>query len=304
MNSGPVVVTGAGGFIGGAVARALVADGVPVVGVDRIPVDAPGVYAVVGDLRDASTREGAVPSGAAAVLHLAAATSVLGTVSDPFGTFEHNVEVTAALLDLVRRRGVPTFVHASTNAVVGGVDGATIDERTPVAPLTPYGSTKASAEVLVGGYARCYGLAASNLRFTNVYGPGMGRKESVVARLMRAACQDTGLEVYGDGLQRRDFVHVTDVVAAVVLAWRRAWAETVVVGAGRSVSVLDLVDLVRRITGRDIPVTHAPARPGEMRAVEVNAGRAKHLGFAPSVHLEAGLTDLWPEVRRSWAQAS
>ena len=299
----PVLVTGGAGFIGTAVVQALRHAGRSVTVVDRDPPRDPGVPSIVGDLRDPDVRCQAVSEGTGAIVHLAAATSVVGSMRVPDQVFDDNVTVTAGLLELARRRGVPQFVLASTNAVVGDAADGVITERTPLGPLTPYGGTKAAAEMLLSAYVGSYGIAGCTLRFTNVYGIGMRTKDSVVARLMRAALAGSTLEVYGDGEQRRDFVHVTDVAAAVRLALHDTWTGTVVIGSGISVSVLDLIDAARRATAVELPVEHVPARDGEMRAVMVDIARARRLGYEPQVSLEAGLASLWHEARETWDAA-
>jgi UDP-glucose 4-epimerase len=302
--SSAVLVTGGAGFIGTAVLRALGAGGHTVRVVDRSrPRDA-SVTSIVGDLRDPEVRCAAVTEATGTIVHLAAATSVVGSISDPARVFDDNVAVTAALLELARVRGVRRFVLASTNAVVGSAADGVITERSPLGPLTPYGGTKAACEMLLSSYGGSYDLAPCALRFTNVYGVGMRNKDSLVARLMRAALSGATLQVYGDGGQRRDFIHVTDVAAAVRLAVERAWTGTVVVGSGTSSSVLELVDAVRRVSGTELPVEHVPARDGEMRAVDVDITRARGLGFEPRMPLDDGLASLWAEARETWGEAS
>jgi UDP-glucose 4-epimerase len=306
VGSGPraVLVTGGAGFIGTAVVRALRAAGHRVTVVDRSPPRDPEVAGVVGDLQDPDVRCAAVADGTDAIVHLAAATSVVGSISAPDRVFADNVAVTAALLELARVRGVPQFVLASTNAVVGSAADGVITERSPLRPLTPYGGTKAACEMLLSAYGGSYDIAPCALRFTNVYGVGMYNKDSVVARLMRAALSGATLQIYGDGDQRRDFIHVDDVAAAIGLAVEDAWTETVVVGSGASTSVLELVDAVRRACATALPVEHVPARDGEMRAVDVDTDRARALGFDPRVTLDEGLASLWREVRETWDRRS
>src|SRR3954447_10426345 len=212
-----VLVTGGLGFIGRHVVAVLRAEGHRVTVVDRVPFDDPEVPCVTGELEDLSVRDAALDAGADAVVHLAAETSVLGSMAQPGIVHRVNVDVTAALLELCRGRGVGAFVMASTNAVVGAHDGA-MTERVPLAPLTPYGATKAAAEMLMSGYHGAYGMRTVALRLTNVYGPGMHHKDSFVPRLMRAAADDAGVTVYGDGRQQRDLVHVSDVVRAFLTA--------------------------------------------------------------------------------------
>ncbi len=154
-----------------------------------------------------------------AIVHLAASTSVLRSVERPAQTYADNVAVTQELLELARIRGVSRFLLASTNAVVGDVGTTTITEELPLRPLTPYGATKAACEMLLSGYAGAYGMTTCALRFSNVYGPGMAHKDSFVPRLMRAALSGSTVRIYGDGSQRRDLVHVDDVVRGVLLGW-------------------------------------------------------------------------------------
>ena len=201
-----------------------------------------------------------------------------------------NVEVTGALLELARERGVESFVLASTNAVVGAYVG-TFTEQVPLRPLTPYGATKAAGEMLVSGYAGAYGLRAPVLRLTNVYGPGMRDKDSFVPRMLKAAGRDQGVQVYGDGLQRRDLVHVHDVARAFALAVAGWPSGPTIVGSGTSVTVLDMLEAARAATGQTIPAEHVPAKDGEMpRSRRRHRPRTlARLGAAGLAHRRHGL---------------
>lgn len=260
------------------------------------PVD--GVTYVVGDLRDREVRDEAVTPDTRGIVHLAALTSVLRSVELPEQTYADNVAVTQELLELARTRDVRRFVLASTNAVVGDVGAATITEHLPLRPLTPYGATKAACEMLLSGYAGAYGLGACALRFSNVYGPGMAQKDSFVPRLMRAALTGSTVRIYGDGLQRRDLVHVDDVVRGVLLGWDSDYAGSVIIGSGHSVSVLELVETVRRVTGKPLEAEHVAAQQGEMPAVVLDLSYgAEVIGYRPTVELAEGLTSTWRYFR-------
>ena len=302
------MVTGGSGFVGRAVVRAFLDRGTPVTVVDteQLPAELHDdlVTHVAGDLRDAAVRESAVAEGTAGIIHLAAITSVLKSVERPDATYRANVEVTHELLELARQRGVGQFVLASTNAVVGDIGHGTITESLPLRPLTPYGSTKAACEMLLSGYSGAYGLATCALRFTNIYGPGMGQKDSFIPRLMRAALSGQGVEVYGDGSQSRDFVHVDDVVQGILAAWDKQYTGTAIIGSGRSISVLELIESVRAATGEPLPVTHVPAKSGEMPAVIVDVAKAgRELGYTPSVDLTDGLRTVWEDFRAAATEA-
>ena len=290
-----VLVTGGAGFIGRRLVAALLKLGAGVTVADKQQPSQPGIRSVVGDLRDPSVAAQAVSPGTDVIVHLAAVTSVLRSLEDPVGTYQTNVDVTATLLELARTQGVGTFILASTNAVVGDVGQAVITEQHPTRPLTPYGGTKAAGEMLLSCYSAAYGIAGSALRFSNVYGPGMEAKDSFVPRLMRAARDGHGVQVYGDGTQIRDLVHVDDVVAGILLAWRTGYRGPLILGAGESVPVNDIILAARAVTGAPIPVETVPAKPGEMPAVIVDISAARALGYEPAHDLKSGLATVWPE---------
>jgi UDP-glucose 4-epimerase len=299
-----VLVTGGAGFIGQRLVAALIDEKAEVVVADLNPHPDPAVRSVVGDLRDPEVRDRAMESGLDGVVHLAALTSVLRSVEAPAETYEVNVAMTAGLLELARIRQVPRFVLASTNAVTGDAGSTPIGERLPLRPLTPYGATKAATEMLLSAYSGVYGMRACALRFANVYGPGMRHKDSFVPRLMRAAAAGTGVQVYGDGTQLRDYVHVDDIVQAVMIAWREGCTGPLVVGSGTSVSVNDLIEAAREVTGSPIPVEHVPAKAGEMPAVVLDITAARSLGYEPRHDLASGMTTVWPEFAPSQQNSS
>ncbi|MQA01398.1 MAG: NAD-dependent epimerase/dehydratase family protein [Streptosporangiales bacterium] len=292
-----VLVTGGAGFIGTAVVDALVAAGDEVVVADRRPPANREVAYVAGDLLDPAIREKAFAAGVDAVVHLAAFTSVLRSVERPADCLRANVELTAQLLELSRLRDVGTFVLASTNAVAGDHGTTPITEDSPLRPMSPYGATKAAAEMLLAGYAGAYQMTTSALRFSNVYGPGMQEKDSFVPRLMRAALTGTGVEVYGDGEQCRDLVHVDDAVQGVRLALAGQLPGPAIIASGQSVTVNELVAAAREVTGAPIPVTRVPAKAGEMPAVVVDVARSRARGYVPGHDLASGLATVWDDWR-------
>jgi UDP-glucose 4-epimerase len=294
-----VLVTGGAGFIGRRVVRALLAEGHEVTVADLRefphPQVRPMIQEVIGDLCDPGVAEKAVGPETDVIIHLAAATYVLASIADPLSTYRINVDVTARLLELARQNEVETFLFASTNAVTGNVGSAVITEQTVLRPLTPYGATKAAAEMLLGAYASCYGIAGAALRFSNVYGPGMDQKDSFIARLMRAARDGDGVRVRGDGTMLRDVVHVDDIVQGLLLAWRARHVGPLILGSGQVVSVNEMVDTARRVTGVPIPAETVPVPAGEMPAVVVDISAARTLGYQPVYDLESGMATVWPE---------
>jgi len=290
-----VLVTGGSGFIGRRLVRALLEAGADVTVADRRPFPGGGVRTILGDLCDPAVVARMIQPGTDTVFHLAAVTRVLLSVEDPAGTYRLNVDATAGLLEQARIHGVGSFVLASTNAVTGDIGTATITEQAPLRPLTPYGATKAAGEMLLSAYAASYGISCSALRFSNVYGPGMQEKDSLIPRLMRAAVAGGGIQVYGDGKQLRDLVHVDDIVAGTFAAWRTGHTGPLILGAGESVSVNDILAAARAVTGAELPAEHVPAKPGEMPAVIVDISAARALGYQPVHDLKSGLATVWPE---------
>jgi UDP-glucose 4-epimerase len=288
-----VLVTGGAGFIGTALVRALAAEDVAVCVVDQRPVADSAVDVILGDLRTDAVIDAIRDWCPSTIFHLAARTSVLQSVQDPVDVYDNNVGVTQQLLEVARAVGATAFVFASTNAVAGNSTATLIEEQTTLRPLTPYGATKAAAEMLCCAYSASYGIAAAPVRLTNVYGPGMTEKDSFIARLLRAAANGSVVNIYGDGRQVRDYLYVDDAVAGLLLAWRQQLREPIVIGSGTATSVIELLELVRSVTDRPLDaVTIEPPR-GEMRAVRVDLTRARECGYAPSVDLPEGLSRTW-----------
>jgi UDP-glucose 4-epimerase len=269
--------------------------------VDLQPHPDSSVDVVIGDIADPVVLERAFDGGFQSVVHLAAVTSVLRSLEQPELTYRTNVAGTAQLLEAARAAGVSSLSFASTNAVTGPMQAPKISEAAVLNPLTPYGSTKAAGEMLMSAYTASYGLRCACIRLTNVYGPGMQAKDSIVARLMRCIRLGTTFEVYGDGRQVRDYVHVDDVVAAMGLGLTsEQWTGPMVIGSGTSLSVLEVIDAVRAVSGAEIDVRHGPAKPGEMPAVIVDPSRAHQAGWSPQYpDLGQGLIGVWEE----WATA-
>jgi len=288
-------VTGGAGFIGRRIVRSLLDGDHEVTVIDRHAFPDDRVRSIAGDLCDPATIGEALGRRTDLVIHLAAVTSVLRSKQDPVGTYKLNVEATFNLLEQSRQRGVGTFLLASTNAVAGDVGTATITERTPLRPLVPYGATKAAAEMLLASYVGSYGMTGAALRFSNVYGPGMEAKDSFIPRLMRAAASGQSVQIYGDGTQLRDLVHVDDIVAGVFTVWRAGHNGPLILGSGESVTVNDILDAARSVTGADIPAENIPAKPGEMPAVILDISAARALGYQPRYDLKAGIATVWPE---------
>jgi UDP-glucose 4-epimerase len=301
LNGRRVLVTGGSGFIGRHVVTGLTEWGARVRVVDLQPHPDPAVDIVLGDIADPSALQRAFDGGFDSIVHLAAVTSVLKSIEEPERTFATNVLGTNAVLEAGKAAGVTSLAFASTNAVTGPMTAPKISEAQVLNPLTPYGATKAAGEMLMSAYTAVYGMRCVPIRLTNVYGPGMQAKDSIVARLMRCIRLGTPFQVYGDGTQVRDYVHAADVMAAMRLALTgEAWSGPMVIGSGESISVLDVIRSVEQATGHEIAFEHGPAKAGEMPAVIVDPSRAHAAGWDPQyAHLPDGLPGVWEEWRNA-----
>ncbi len=300
-----VLVTGGSGFIGRHVVRALTDAGAAVRVIDLLPHPDPSVDIVIGDIADPDAVRRAFEGGRDSIVHLAAVTSVLKSIEEPEKTFRTNVIGTNTILEGGKAAGVTSLAFASTNAVTGPMTTPKISESLALNPLTPYGSTKAADEMLMSAYTAVYGLRCAPIRLTNVYGPGMQAKDSIVARLMRCIRLGTEFEVYGDGSQIRDYVHAEDVMQAMVLALTSEdWSGAMVIGSGESLSVLEVIRAVEEVSGHEIAFHHGPAKAGEMPAVVVDPARAHAAGWSPRYPtLASGLVGVWEEWKNADVKA-
>ena len=301
LNGRRVLVTGGAGFIGRHVVAAMTAAGARVRVIDLQPHPDPAVDVVIGDIADPAALSRAFEGGMDSIVHLAAVTSVLKSIEEPERTFATNVIGTNAVLEAGKAAGVSSLSFASTNAVTGPMTEPKISESMALRPMTPYGATKAADEMLMSAYTEVYGLKCACIRLTNVYGPGMQAKDSIVARLMRCIRLGTEFEVYGDGSQVRDYVHAHDVVAAMKLGLTSdEWRGPMVIGSGQALSVLQVVQAVEQVSGQSVSFGHGPAKVGEMPAVIVDPSRAHAAGWSPQYpSLADGLVGVWDEWRQA-----
>ncbi len=296
-----VLITGGAGFVGNNLVRRLHGWRVRVVDnlsagtrASSLPAD---VEFVAADIRDGNAIGRAV-RGADAVVHLAAAGSVVDSVADPATNFDVNVRGTLAVLDAARVAGVERVVFASTGGALIGDAPPPVDEQSAPRPLSPYGASKAAAEAYCHAYAKSYGMRTIMLRFANLYGPFSAHKKGAVTAFFRALHDGKPLVVYGDGRSTRDYIHVDDVCAAIEAALHRdvPGGSAMHLATGTETSVERLADLCRSVAGRrpGYPVEYRPARAGEVERNTARADLARRvLGFRPTVALRDGLEQTW-----------
>lgn len=295
------LVTGGAGFIGSHIAAALAARGDDVRVFDNFSTgkhsnlaQVPQAEIVEGDLRDRAAVARAV-NGMNYVLHLAAMVSVPQSMSDPVSTDAVNVTGTLHVLEAARQAGVRRVVLASSCAVYGDNDELPLKEISQTRPLSPYAASKLTGEILCQTYYRAYGLPTVCLRYFNIYGPRQDPNSEYAAVIPKFAQRLKAGQpptVFGDGTQTRDFVHVSDVVRANLLACERdgAIGQVLNVASGRGTSLLDLISTLNDLLGASIGPEFAPARSGDIRHSRGDGALiATTLGFRPEMSLVDGL---------------
>ncbi|AFO56739.1 UDP-glucose 4-epimerase [Natrinema sp. J7-2] len=248
---------------------------------------------IEGDIRDDDALDRAT-ADIDIIFHHAALISVEASIRDPERTHDVNVTGTVKLLERARDESA-RFVFASSAAVYGHPDTVPISEDAPLEPTSPYGLSKLAAERYVRLYADLYDLSAVALRYFNVYGPGQldGDYSAVISVFVDQAAAGDPITVEGDGSQTRDFVHVDDVVQANLLAATAEETGTFNVGTGESVSILELAEIVRDLSGSDPEITYTEARAGDIDRSRASVSNIESsLGFEPSLSLEDGLREI------------
>jgi UDP-glucose 4-epimerase len=294
------IVTGGAGFIGSALIRALAAEGYGVRVVDDLSsgdpgnLDGTGAELRVGDVRDLDLVTEAA-RGCDVVFHLAAGAGVMESMTDPLTNFDQNARGTLTVLESARRAGVPRFVFSSSNAPLG--EGAyPASEEKPVAPLSPYGASKAAGEAYCSAFFGAYGMEAVVVRFSNAYGPRSAHKGNVIPLFIRRLRAGEDLVVFGDGSQTRDFVFCEDLAAGLIAAARTpgVGGQIFQLASGVETTLNRLLELLSETSGMTPRVRREPPRQGEIqRNYSLIEKATRVLGYVPAVPLDQGLQRTW-----------
>lgn len=292
------VVTGAAGFIGSHLLRALLERGDAAVGWDAFTdyydpaLKEENARGLPVERRDLVEDE--LPlAGVDGVFHLAAQPGVrsFGGVFPVY--VRQNVLASQRLFEAAAAAGA-RVVYASSSSVYGDAASYPTPEEAVPRPLSPYGITKLAAEHLAYACARAFGLDAVVLRYFNAYGPGQ-RPDMAFARMVRALAEGRPFEVFGDGTQSRSFTYVGDVVEASLLAMAQAPTGALYnVGGGVEASVLQAIEVLGSIAGRRLEVVFAPRVAGDVRRTSADTSRIRaELGWEPRTPFEEGLAAQW-----------
>jgi UDP-glucose 4-epimerase len=300
-----VLVTGGAGYIGSHSVLALLDAGWPVVVIDNlttghrsaVPTDVPFYQYDAGDREFVG--EVIRKHGVAAILHFAGSIVVPESVTDPLKYYRNNTAQTRDLVETAIRQGVPHFIFSSTAAVYGEPQSSPVSEDSPALPINPYGMSKRMSEIMLADTARAHALNYCALRYFNVAGADpqgrAGQSSADATHLIKVAVQAalgqrSHVAVYGDdfatpdGTGVRDYIHVSDLAHAHVLALEALIAQpkrslVLNCGYGRGFSVTEVLDAVERVAGVTLDRRRAPRRSGD--PAELVAANAALLGVLP-----------------------
>jgi UDP-glucose 4-epimerase len=304
------LVTGGAGFIGSHIAQRLVRDGHSVRILDNLSSGkrenlaafAKDVEFIEADVRDAPQLE-YYASGCDVVFHQAAVVSVPYSVEHPQETHDVNIQGTLNVLLAAKTRGVRRVVFACSAAVYGDDPQLPKRETMPMTPISPYGVEKGAGEMYMRAWSRLYGVETVSLRYFNVFGERQDPASpysGVISVFASRVSKGEGVVIFGDGRQSRDFVYVSNVVDANLLAATRpgVCGRAFNVGCGTQTTLLELLAAIAKIAGRDLAPAHQPARAGDIVASVADISLARReLGYEPTIGVEEGLRRLVASLR-------
>lgn len=306
------LVTGAAGFIGSTLAQTLVERGDSVIGIDSF-LDyydraakernletlqkSDNFELVEGALQDIELHE--ILGRCDRVFHLAAQAGVRSSWGSEFSIYTtNNILATQRLLEAAVESDIQAFVFASSSSVYGDKAELPMREDVPLHPVSPYGVSKLAAEKLVELYHVNHDLHTASLRYFTVYGPRQ-RPDMAFNRLLRSASTGEKFPLFGDGRQTRDFTFISDAVAATIAAAERSRAGAVYnIGGGSRVSMLDVIETIKSVTGKKLNIDSKPWQKGDMRDTYADTSAAQSdLDYHPRTALREGLAREWEWIQ-------
>lgn len=298
------LVTGGAGFIGSNIVTKLLIQGQEVRVLDNFATGKrenilplmknPKLSLIEGDQRSIHTVRAAV-KGVDFILHQGALPSVPRSINDPITSNDVNILGTLNVLEAAKEFGVKRVVCASSSSIYGNNETLPKVEEMPVNPLSPYALTKYAQERYCQIFCQLYGLETVSLRYFNVFGPNQdptSQYSAVIPKFIKLIMQDKEPVIYGDGSQSRDFTYVENNVWANILACTadKAAGEVINIACGERYTLLDLVQMINKILGKDIEPKFEPERPGDVKHSLAGIEKARELlGYEVKVDFKEGL---------------
>mmetsp|Transcript_2709 Transcript_2709/g.4052 ORF Transcript_2709/g.4052 Transcript_2709/m.4052 type:complete len:369 (+) Transcript_2709:180-1286(+) len=306
-----VLVTGGAGFIGSAVAEALLSRGDDVVIVDEIndyydtSIKRMNLFNLIekygeerckvyeGDICDVPFIEKVFKNEEPRwICHMAARAGVRPSIQDPFIYIHSNIEGTTRLFELAHKYHCKSFAFASSSSVYGGSSKNLFSEKDVVDfPVSPYAASKKSCELIAYTYHHLYKLNISGLRFFTVYGP-RGRPDMAPYKFIKAVCNDSEIQQYGDGSTSRDYTYISDIVDGVIRSLDRPLGYQIYnLGRGEPTHLSHFINLVEKNVGKKANIRICPEQPGDVPRTCADISKArKLLGYDPKVSFEEGIS--------------
>ncbi len=313
------LVTGIAGFIGSALAHALVEQGQTVRGVDNFATGKrENIADILGriDFREADLLDASAMAAACAgvdyVFHEAAIPSVPRSVADPWETNRADVDGTLNLLIAARDAKVKRVVYAASSSAYGDTPTLPKHEGMSPNPISPYAVAKLTGEYYMTSFFRCYGLETVSLRYFNIFGPRQdpsSQYSGVLAKFSRQMLAGEPSTIYGDGETSRDFTYIDNVVSGNLLACKapaeQACGRVFNMATGRRFTLNQTFGLLKQLTGYSGEVQYGPERAGDVKHSLADISRARqNLGYEPLVDFEEGLRRTIDWYRGSMSAAS
>jgi UDP-glucose 4-epimerase len=304
------VVIGGCGFIGRHLVKALVESGQDVSIVDMVPFpsESAPIKAKIVDVVQASDKDFDAIIGMADIVHHYAWTTIPARAnSDPLSDLQDNLRVTLGVLEALRRRGGGKIVFPSSGGTVyGRLRTVPVSEDHPLDPITAYGVAKVTAEKYLQLYRYLHGIDARVLRISNPYGAGQNptRQQGAISTFIHRALTHSPIEIWGDGEVVRDFIHISDVIPALLAAGtlaRRAGEQMPVfnIGSGTPTSLNEIVHLIEQVIGTRVRVEHKPSRAFDVPISVLDITKAARvLNWKPKLGLREGITQTVGTLRR------
>ncbi len=300
-----ILLTGCAGFIGSNVAQLLLNEECPFIGIDNInnaydvrlkewrlshlKKNKKFLFALLDITDRAELSELFGKHKFEAVIHLAARAGVRQSLENPWTYFDTNLTGTLNLVELCREFDIKKLVLASTSSIYGEAERPFREDQSTNRPLSPYAASKKAAEVLCHAYHYLHGLDVTVLRYFTVYGPA-GRPDMSVFRFIHWIAEGEPLQLFGNGLQERDFTFVEDIARGTVKALRPAGYEIINLGGDHPVSINKIIELIEKFLGKRAKITTLKAHPTDISATWADISKARNLlGWEPQVSLEEGL---------------
>jgi UDP-glucose 4-epimerase len=297
-----VLVTGGAGYIGSHMVQALAEAGESVVVIDNLSTGfsaflPEGVPLFIGDAADENLVERVISAhGVESIIHFAGSVVVPDSMRDPLAYYRNNTMTTRSLLNVAVKCGINRFIFSSTAAVYGNPDQMPVPENAPTRPLSPYGSSKLMTEIMLHDVASVHGMNYIVMRYFNVAGADpkariglatVGATHLLKIAVEAATGQRAKVDVFGtdyptpDGSCIRDFIHVSDLAQAhrAALSYLRGGgaSTTLNCGYGRGYSVIETIEAVRKVSGRNFAIQHAARRPGDIMTMVADTRRIRNL---------------------------